>query len=91
MIKNPSENGHLTGHFQRIFLLISPEKTNSKTSKVKLKSVLNLKHILFFSMKQIHVIFRGRDNIKNNFRFFFSIFQKITVGGFVNQLIKQSD
>ena len=27
--------------------------------------------------------------MKNNFRIFFSTFRKITVGGFVNQLIKK--
>ena len=30
------------------------------------------------------------DKIKNDFRIFFSTFQEITVGGFVNQLIKNS-
>ena len=51
----------------------------------------NLKNILFFSTKQI--IFRvGRLNIKIileiKFYFFYTL-RKITVGGFVNQLIKK--
>ena len=36
--KKSSENDQLTGHFQSVFFifLISPEKKNSKTSKVNL-------------------------------------------------------
>ena len=41
--KKPSENDHLTGHFQSFFFNIS--RTNSKTNKVNEQSVLNLLYV----------------------------------------------